>query len=58
MMLHKKFREMRPGDILEIIASDPSTERDIPKFCTFLEHELLEQSVTQSEYFYRIRKVR
>ncbi len=56
MLLHKKFREMQAGDILEIVATDPSTERDIPKFCLFLEHELLLHDARENEYFYRIRK--
>jgi tRNA 2-thiouridine synthesizing protein A len=56
MLLHKKFREMQAGDILEIVATDPSTERDIPKFCLFLEHELLLHDASDNEYFYRIRK--
>ena len=56
MMLHKQFREMEVGDVLEIVATDPSTERDIPKFCTFLEHELLEHIARDDEFHYRIRK--
>ena len=57
MLLHKKIREMAAGDILEVVATDPSTQRDIPKFCTFLEHELLEQRESgEGEFFYRIRK--
>lgn len=58
MMLHNKVRDMKPGDVLEVIATDPSTTRDIPKFCNFLGHELLAQE-TQSEgkeYRYLIRK--
>lgn len=56
MMLHKKIREMAIGHILQVVATDPSTQRDIPKFCAFLEHELMEQSVQGDEFFYRIRK--
>lgn len=56
MLLHKKIRQMETGDILEVLATDPSTERDIPKFCVFLEHELLEHTVRETEFFYRIRK--
>lgn len=56
MMLHKQFRSMRDGDILEVVASDPSTVRDIPKFCRFLNHELLKQSEVDGEYFYTLQK--
>lgn len=56
MMLHGKVRDMREGEILHVIASDPSTERDIPKFCKFLGYELLEQGVQDALYHYYIKK--
>jgi tRNA 2-thiouridine synthesizing protein A len=56
MMLHKTMREAMSGNIIEVIATDPSTVRDIPKFCLFLGHELLEQKQTETQYFYYIRK--
>ncbi|MCG8673021.1 MAG: sulfurtransferase TusA [Pseudomonadales bacterium] len=56
MMLHKKVREMESGDVLKVVATDPSTTRDIPKFCNFLKHELVEQSQEDSLYIYFIRK--
>ena len=36
MMLHQQFRQMQLGDECEVLATDPATERDIPKFCNFL----------------------
>jgi tRNA 2-thiouridine synthesizing protein A len=56
MLLHKKIREMAVGDELEVIATDPSTQRDIPKFCTFLGHELVASSSEHNVFRYRIRK--
>jgi len=58
MMLHNKVREMRAGEELEVLASDPSTTRDIPKFCAFLGHTLVAQETLADgqEYRYRIRK--
>lgn len=56
MMLHSRFRDMQPGDVLELIATDPSTTRDVPKFCLFLGHELLEQSEQNGQYRYLLRK--
>lgn len=56
MMLHGKMRDMQEGEILHVIASDPSTERDIPKFCKFLGHELLEQHMQDAHYHYYIKK--
>jgi tRNA 2-thiouridine synthesizing protein A len=56
MLLHKKMRELQAGDILLVLATDPSTTRDIPKFCTFLGHELLDSSTEGACFRYRIRK--
>ncbi len=56
MMLHKAVREMSAGDIVEVIATDPSTTRDIPKFCSFLEHELLVNEERENRFYYHIRK--
>lgn len=56
MMLHAEIRRMQVGDVITVVATDPATERDIPKFCSFLEHDLLEQSVSNGEYRYRVRK--
>jgi len=56
MMLHKVMREAESGNLVEVIATDPSTLRDIPKFCLFLGHELIEQKETAAQYFFYIRK--
>lgn len=56
MMLHNKIRDIAIGEILELLATDPSTTRDVPKFCLFLGHELLEQSQQNEQYRYLIRK--
>jgi tRNA 2-thiouridine synthesizing protein A len=56
MMLHNRVREIESGTVLEVIATDPSTQRDIPKFCTFLGHELVKQFVRDRKYYYYIRK--
>ena len=56
MMLHKSVRELNEGDVIEVIATDPSTTRDIPKFCHFLGYELLEQETRAKDYVYYIKK--
>ncbi|HSC69067.1 MAG TPA: sulfurtransferase TusA [Cellvibrio sp.] len=56
MMLHKVMRELDSGNIVEVIATDPSTLRDIPKFCLFLGHDLLEQNEADMQYVFYIRK--
>ena len=56
MMLHKAVREIQGGQIIEVIATDPSTTRDIPKFCNFLGHELLNQEEVGNTWVYLIQK--
>ena len=56
MLLHNKIRDIAVGETLQVLATDPSTERDIPKFCAFLGHELLEKSVLDGNYRYTLRK--
>lgn len=56
MLLHKKIREIAVGDTLVVVATDPSTTRDIPKFCHFLGHDLVDSSEDGKTYRYCIRK--
>ena len=56
MLLHNKIRDMAAGDTVQVLATDPSTERDIPKFCQFLGHELLEREEIDGNYCYLLRK--
>lgn len=56
MLLHKAVRELASGELIEVVATDPSTLRDIPKFCLFLGHELVEQHQEGDIYRYLIGK--
>ena len=56
MMLHNKISDVAAGQLIEVLATDPSTERDIPIFCNFLGHELVDQEQRGDEYIYLIRK--
>ena len=56
MMLHKAIRESYHGDKIEIYAIDPSTERDIDKFCEFLGHKLLKKEIEQDSFYYLVEK--
>lgn len=56
MLLHNKIRDMAVGESVCVIATDPSTQRDIPKFCTFLGHELVSQEALDGQYQYVLRK--
>lgn len=55
MMLHQAVRELSPGQVVQVVATDPSTKRDIPKFCLFLGHELVSEDEADGVFHYAIR---
>lgn len=56
MMLHGAVRDVASGQVIKVVATDPSTERDIPKFCQFLDHELIAHYQQDEAYIYFIRR--
>ncbi|WNJ96640.1 sulfurtransferase TusA [Vibrio ruber] len=56
MMVRKTIRSMKDGETLLVIADDPSTTRDVPSFCRFMDHQLLEAQTEQEPYQFLIRK--
>ena len=55
MLLHRAIRKLTSGDRVRLLATDPSTQRDVPKFCTHLGHTLLQAERTETsgdEAFY------
>jgi len=56
MLLHNRIRDIAVGETLQVLATDPSTERDIPKFCAFLGHELIQQDQFDGHFRYLLRK--
>jgi len=58
MMLHGAMRRAPNAGLVKLLATDPSTERDVPQFCRFLDHELIETRIDESEalYSFLIRK--
>ncbi|MCM0611713.1 sulfurtransferase TusA [Marinobacter sediminum] len=56
MMLHNRINDVDPGGTLRVIATDPSTTRDIPRFCQFLGHELISEQEQGGEFVFMIRR--
>jgi len=56
MMVRLHIRKIPAGETLHIIADDPSTTRDIPSFCRFMEHELIATQTEKSPFHYLIKK--
>ncbi|CAM4023864.1 MULTISPECIES: sulfurtransferase TusA [Pseudoalteromonas] len=56
MMIRGAVRKMAEGETLLIIADDPSTTRDIPSFCRFMDHTLIAKEVDAAPYRYLVKK--
>lgn len=56
MLVRKQIRQMQSQEVLLIQADDPASTRDIPQFCHFMQHELLECQIESLPYVYIIRK--
>ena len=61
MMLHQAIRKSQSGAVIKVLATDPSTTRDIPKFCMHLGHELILQEEVlddagNKEFHYLVEK--
>ncbi|EAS41687.1 sulfurtransferase TusA [Photobacterium profundum] len=56
MMVRKTVRRMEEGETLLILADDPSTTRDIPSFCRFMDHTLVAADTETLPYRFLIRK--
>lgn len=56
MMVRKTIRNMQDGELLLINADDPSTTRDIPSFCRFMDHQLIDSQTEELPYQYLIKK--
>ncbi len=56
MMLHSAVRDARGGQVIQVLATDPSTKKDIAQFCEFLGHELIDQSRDGDVLIHLVRK--
>jgi tRNA 2-thiouridine synthesizing protein A len=53
---NKAIKSLSDGDVLQIIATDPGTQVDIPSWCERTGHELLTSSVENNIFEYYVRK--
>lgn len=56
MMLHAAVRRMAAGEVVRVVATDPSTTRDIAKFCRHLGHALLVEETRDDEFIFLVKK--
>lgn len=56
MLLRRKIRQLQLGETVLVIADDPATTRDIPNFCEYMDHTLVQSSVQSQPYEYLVKK--
>ncbi len=56
MLLRKSIRTIERGQILHLVADDPSTKRDIASFCRFMDHHLVAEDSQNKPFQYWIKK--
>lgn len=56
--LARALKEAEPGDVLELLATDPGSKSDVPSWATISENELLEaETLEDGSFRYLIRRV-
>ncbi|MFU8817686.1 MAG: sulfurtransferase TusA [Pseudomonadales bacterium] len=56
MLVRNRVREMHSGQVLHVLATDPSTGRDFRNFCRFMGHEMVAEELSGARLEYWIRK--
>ena len=56
MLVRNRVRELEAGQVLHVLATDPSTSRDLHNFCRFMGHEMVATEQQDDVYVYFIRK--
>jgi tRNA 2-thiouridine synthesizing protein A len=56
LLVRNRVREMHSGEILYVLATDPTTQRDFSNFCHFMGHTLLQHEIRDGVHHYRMRK--
>jgi tRNA 2-thiouridine synthesizing protein A len=52
------IRDLQPGDLIEVYATDPGSVPDFAAWCTTTGHELVERTEDDGVYRFVIRKTR
>ncbi len=55
--LNRAMNRLAPGEVLEVLATDPGTCTDIPAWCERTGNELLASERADSRFRYLLRKV-
>jgi len=52
----RKLDDLKSGDLLLVIASDPAVVQDMPAFCSMAGHTLVMARVENNKYLFEIQK--
>ena len=52
----KAMAGLQSGEVLEVVATDPGSVKDMESFCAQTGHELLEHAEAAGDFVFRIRK--
>ena len=52
----KAIAGLQAGEVLEVLATDPGSVKDLDAFCNQTGHEMLSSEEVGGEYHFRIRK--
>lgn len=53
---NKTFKKLTVGDVVQIIATDPGTQLDIPSWCERTGNELLASNTQENSFTYYVKK--
>ena len=53
----KAMKDVRPGELLQVLATDPGAVKDFAHFCETTGHQLVESTQEGDVYCFLIRKV-
>ena len=56
LRMRASLKEMKSGKVLQVIATDPGSVRDIKTFCNQTDNTLLSLSIVAGEYIFFIQK--
>lgn len=51
------LKELNAGQVVELLASDATSSKDIPAFCQLAGHELIASERRGEDYVFRVKKV-
>lgn len=56
MLLHKAIHESQSGDVVELTSTDPTSVKDVEKFCEFLDHQLISFEKEEDKFIFKVSK--